>query len=190
MRSSLACRRRRRQISRPFPTWCRSDRPRGAHTAAPQVTALLRTGTLGGCVSRAAQKPVGIAPESSTCSWAGRARSEWLHRIWSSLSTVGAGALDPATGKNSHTPNLRISVTAHLRDEFAPLGHPPLIAGHPGGTKGAPPPACRGTGRSPNSLCERFRAQSCQPGTSTPVCKVGAKACARLQKDTPSGPLP
>ena len=25
----MACRRRRRQISRPFPTWCRSDRPKG-----------------------------------------------------------------------------------------------------------------------------------------------------------------
>ena len=190
MRSSLACRRRRRQISRPFPTWCRSDRPRGAHTAAPQVTALLRIGTLGGCVSRAAQKPVGIAPESSTCSWAGRARSEWLHRIWSSLSTVGAGALDSATGKNSHTPNLRISVTAHLRDEFAPPGHPLLMAGHPGGTEGG---AAAGLTRGRSlavSLVGTRPVQSCQPATSATVCKVGAKACARLQKDTPSGPLP
>jgi len=56
-------------------------------------------------------------------------------------SARGRTALDLATGENSHTPNLRIRVTAHLTDEFAARGHPLLMAGHLGGTKGAPPPA-------------------------------------------------
>lgn len=190
MRSSLACRRRRRQISRPFPTWCRSDRPKGGAYRRTAGHCPPQDWNLGwmclACGAKAGRYRPGVLDVQLGGEGAERVASSHLefpqHR--------GRRRFGLGTGKNSHTPNLRISVTAHLRDEFAPLGHPPLMAGHPGGTEGG---AAAGLTRGRSlavSVVGTLPVQSCQPATSATVCKVGAKACARLQKDTPSGPLP